>query len=156
MNRFLVSNKGMLISPTFLIFTGLSKTIFSGILICSSRYKNPRGFKVTFSYRGAKLQRHLRRGCQDANHSGQKMVILQPSVSHSSHSTQPMSTERKWRGEGRFMKMSSYTIHQKNNIHINAHLDQGLLLISPQNPVFDLAIYEEQVCLNFFPTLSST
>ena len=42
-------------------------------------------------------------------------------------------------------KRSSYTIHQKN-IHTLAHLDQDLWLVSPLDPVFDLAKYEKQVC----------
>ena len=44
---------------------------------------------------------------------------------------------------------SSYTIHP--NIHTHAHLDQGLCLVSPLDPVFDLATYEEQVCLQLSP-----
>ena len=40
---------------------------------------------------------------------------------------------------------SSYTIHKK--FHTLAHLDQGLWLVSPKDPVFDLETQEEQVCL---------
>ena len=48
---------------------------------------------------------------------------------------------------------SSYIIHK---FHTLAHLDQGLWLVSPKDPVFDSATQEEQVCLQLFPTLSST
>ena len=48
---------------------------------------------------------------------------------------------------------SSYIIHK---FHTLAHLDQGLWLVSPKDPVFDLETQEEQVCLQLFPTLSST
>jgi len=43
------------------------------------------------------------------------------------------------------------THHPYKNIHTHAHLDQGLWLVSPSDPVFDLATYEEQVCLQFSP-----
>jgi len=36
-------------------------------------------------------------------------------------------------------------------IHTHAYLDQGLWLVSPSDPVFDLATYEEQVCLQLSP-----
>ena len=42
------------------------------------------------------------------------------------------------------------------NIHTLAHLDQGLWLVSPLDPVFDLAKYEKQVCLQILHTYSST
>ena len=42
------------------------------------------------------------------------------------------------------------------NIHILAHLDQGLWLVSPLDSVFDLAKYEKQVCLQILHTYSST
>ena len=42
------------------------------------------------------------------------------------------------------------------NFHTLAHLDQGLWLISPLDPVFDLAKYEKQVCLQILRTYSST
>ena len=42
------------------------------------------------------------------------------------------------------------------NIHTLAHLDQGLWLVSPMDPVFDLAKYEKQVCLQILHTYSST
>ena len=53
------------------------------------------------------------------------------------------------------IQRSSYTIHQKH-IHTLAHLDQGLWLVSPLDPVFDLAKYEKQVCLYTLHTYSST
>ena len=37
------------------------------------------------------------------------------------------------------------------NIRTHAHLDQGLWIVSPSDPVFDLATYEEQVCLQLSP-----
>ena len=42
------------------------------------------------------------------------------------------------------------------NVHTLAHLDQGLWLVSPMDPVFDLAKYEKQVCLRILHTYSST
>ena len=42
------------------------------------------------------------------------------------------------------------------NIHTLAHLDQGLWLVSPLDPVFDLAKYKKQVCLQILHTYSST
>ena len=42
------------------------------------------------------------------------------------------------------------------NIHTLVHLDQGLWLVSPLDPVFDLAKYEKQVCLQILHTYSST
>ena len=39
------------------------------------------------------------------------------------------------------------------NIHTLAYLDQGLWLVSPLDPVFDLAKYEKQVCLQNPPYL---
>ena len=42
------------------------------------------------------------------------------------------------------------------NIHILAHLDQGLWLVSSLDPVFDLAKHEKQVCLQILHTNSST
>ena len=42
------------------------------------------------------------------------------------------------------------------NIHTLAHLDQGLWLVSPLDPVFDLAKYERQVCVQILHTYSST
>ena len=49
---------------------------------------------------------------------------------------------------------SSYTIQKK--FYTLAQLDQGLWFVSAKDPVFDLATQEEQVCLQLFPTLSST
>jgi len=42
------------------------------------------------------------------------------------------------------------------NIHTHAHLGRGLCLASPWDPVFDLAKYEKQVCLQILHTYSST
>jgi len=42
------------------------------------------------------------------------------------------------------------------NIHTLAHLDQALWLVSPLDPVFDLAKYEKQVCLQILHIYSST
>ena len=42
------------------------------------------------------------------------------------------------------------------NIHTLAHLDQGLWLVSPLDPVFDLAKYEKQVCHYILHTYRST
>ena len=42
------------------------------------------------------------------------------------------------------------------NIHTLAYLDQGLWLVSPLDPVFDLAKYEKQICLQILHTYSST
>jgi len=42
------------------------------------------------------------------------------------------------------------------NIHTLAHLDQGLWLVSPLDPVFDLAKHEKRVCLQILHTYSST
>ena len=42
------------------------------------------------------------------------------------------------------------------NIHTLAHLDQGLWLVSSLDPVFNLAKYEKQVCLQILNTYSST
>ena len=42
------------------------------------------------------------------------------------------------------------------NIHTLAHVDQGLWLVSPLDPVFDSAKYEKQVCLHILHTYSST
>ena len=39
----------------------------------------------------------------------------------------------------------------KIKIFTLAHLDQGLWLVSPSDPIFDLATNEEQVCLRLFP-----
>ena len=58
-----------------------------------------------------------------------------------------MSKERKRREI--VHERSSHTIHTE--IHTHAHLDQGLWLVSPKDPVFDLATYEEQVCLQLSP-----
>ena len=44
---------------------------------------------------------------------------------------------------------SSYTFHTILCTH--THLDQGLWLVSPKDPVFDLATYKEQVRLQLFP-----
>ena len=41
-------------------------------------------------------------------------------------------------------------------IHTLAHLNQGLWLVSPLDPVFDLAKYGKQVCLQILHTYSST
>ena len=43
------------------------------------------------------------------------------------------------------------THHPYKNIHTHAHLDQGLWLVSLSDPIFDLATYEEQVCLQLSP-----
>ena len=59
----------------------------------------------------------------------------------------PCPKKEKWREIAH--ERSSYTIYTK--IHTHAHLDQGLWLVSPSDPVFDLATYEEQVCLQLFP-----
>ena len=42
------------------------------------------------------------------------------------------------------------------NIHTLAHLDQGLWVVSPLDPVFDLAKYEKQVCHYILHTYRST
>ena len=42
------------------------------------------------------------------------------------------------------------------NIHTLAYLDQGLWLVSPLDPVFDLAKYEKQVCHYIIHTYRST
>ena len=42
------------------------------------------------------------------------------------------------------------------NIHTLAHLNQGLWLVSLLDPVFELAKYEKQVCLQILQTYSST
>ena len=42
------------------------------------------------------------------------------------------------------------------NIHTFTYLDQGLWLVSPLDPVFDLAKYKKQVCLHILHTYSST
>ena len=42
------------------------------------------------------------------------------------------------------------------NIHTLAHLDKGLWLVSPLDPVFDLTKYEKKVCLQILHTYSST
>ena len=42
------------------------------------------------------------------------------------------------------------------NFHTLAHLDQGLWLVSPVDPVFDLAKYEKQVCHYILHTYRST
>jgi hypothetical protein len=42
------------------------------------------------------------------------------------------------------------------NIRTHAHLDQGLWLVSPLDPVFDLAKYEKEVFLQILHTYSST
>ena len=57
-----------------------------------------------------------------------------------------MSKERKRRET--VHERSSQPIHIE--IHTHAHLDQGLRLVSPKDPVFDLATYKEQVCLQLF------
>ena len=58
---------------------------------------------------------------------------------------------KKQNGERWFMK-GGYTPSTQNwNIHTHAHLDQGLWLVSPLDPVFDLATNKEQVCLRLFP-----
>ena len=44
----------------------------------------------------------------------------------------------------------------KKNIHTLAHLDHGLWLVSPLDPVFDLAKYEKQVCHYILDTYRST
>ena len=49
---------------------------------------------------------------------------------------------------------SSHTIH--TTIHTHAHFDQGLWLVSHLDPVFDLAKYEKQICLQILHTYSST
>jgi hypothetical protein len=52
--------------------------------------------------------------------------------------------------------MSWFIHHSTKNIHTLAHLDQGLWLVSPSDPDFDLATYEKQVCLHILHTYSST
>ena len=42
------------------------------------------------------------------------------------------------------------------NIHTLTYLDQGLWLVSPVDPVFDLAKYEKQVCHYILHTYRST
>ena len=44
----------------------------------------------------------------------------------------------------------------KKKIHTIAHLDQGLWLVCPLDPVFDLAKYEKQVCHYILDTYRST
>ena len=72
--------------------------------------------------------------------------------------------------KGRKRKYSPYQKHYKGkrihikefhppstkNIHTPAHLDQGLWLVSPLHPVFDLAKYEKQVCQYILHTYRST
>jgi hypothetical protein len=41
------------------------------------------------------------------------------------------------------------------NTHSHEHLDQGLWLVCPLDPVFDLAKYEKQVCLQIPHAYSS-
>ena len=57
-------------------------------------------------------------------------------------------------GREKSYKGVSSTIHQKN-IHTLAH-HQGLWLVSPLDPVFDLAKYEKQVCHHILHTYRST
>ena len=45
---------------------------------------------------------------------------------------------------------------KKIYIHTLAHLDQGLWLVSPLDPVFDLAKYEKQACHYILHTYRST
>ena len=55
------------------------------------------------------------------------------------------SYQRYYKGERNHIK-KFHPPSTKKNIHTLAHLDQGLWLVSPLDPVFDLAKYEKQVC----------
>ena len=63
----------------------------------------------------------------------------------------PLSKKKKRDGAHKGVHTSS-----TKNFHALAHLDQGLWLVSPLDPVFDLAKYEKQVCLQILHTYSST
>ena len=58
--------------------------------------------------------------------------------------------------KGKRIHMKEFHPSSTKNIHTLAHLDQGLWLVSPLDPVFDLAKYEKQVCLQILHAYSST
>ena len=65
----------------------------------------------------------------------------------------PLSKKKEKERDGAYKGVHTPSI---KNIHTLAHLDQGLWLVSPLDPVFDLAKYEKQVCLQILHTYSST
>ena len=85
---------------------------------------------------------HGHKACQKKRREKEKKIAL----------VQKKETRERW-----FIQRSSSTIHQKYTyIHTLAHLDQGLWLVSPLDPIFDLAKYEKHVCLQILHTYSST
>ena len=65
----------------------------------------------------------------------------------------PLSKKKEKERDGAYKGV--HTLSTKN-IHTLAHFDQGLWLVSSLDPVFNLAKYEKQVCLQILHTYSST
>ena len=61
-----------------------------------------------------------------------------------------------WKKMGESSSSKGVHTPSTKNIHTLAHLDQGLWLVSPLDPVFDWTKYEKQVCLQILHTYSST
>ena len=64
-------------------------------------------------------------------------------------------TKKKYSKGGR-IHMKEFHPSFTKNINTLAHLDRGLWLVSPVDPVFNLAKYEKQVCHYIFHTYRST
>ena len=58
--------------------------------------------------------------------------------------------------KGERVHIKKFHLSSTKNIHTLAHLDQGLWLVSPLDPVFDLAKYEKQVRHHILHTYRST
>jgi len=58
--------------------------------------------------------------------------------------------------KGERFHIKEFHLSSTKNIHTLAHLDQGLWLVSPLDPVFDLAKYEKQVRHHILHTYRST
>ena len=91
----------------------------------------------------------------------EKRCIPKEGVPHTHKLCQKKRGKRKYSPYQKYYKGERNHIKEfhppsTKNIHTLAHLDQGLWLVSPLDPVFDLAKYEKQVCHHILHTYSST
>ena len=81
-----------------------------------------------------------------------KKVCHMP-TSHVKKKIAPIQRKKKKQERWFIQRSSSIIHHPPKNTHIYtlAHLDQGLWLVSSLDPIFNLATYEEHVCLQLSP-----
>ena len=101
---------------------------------------------------------HAHKACQKKR---EERCIPKEGMPHTHKMCQKKERKRKYSPYQKNIKREKNHIKEfhlsfTKNIHTLAHLDQGLWLVSPLDPVFDLAKYEKQVCHHILHTYRST